>query len=68
MDIASTASANNTKIRPTANDRKILMSQAVAASLTKSYNLLYYRASGFLGLLNRVSDVDKRDALSRSSY
>ena len=37
MDIASTASAN-AKIRPTANDRKILMSQAVAASLTKSYN------------------------------
>ena len=62
MDIASTASAN-TKIRPTANDRKILMSQAIAASLTKSYNLLYYRATGFLSLLNRVSDVDKRDAL-----
>ena len=39
MDIASTASTN-AKIRPTANDRKILMSQAVAASLTKSYNIL----------------------------
>ncbi len=62
MDIASTASAS-IKIRPTPNDKKILMSQAVAASLTKSYNLIYYRASGFLGLLNKVSDPDKRNAL-----
>ena len=28
-----------------------------------SYNLIYYRASGFLGLLNKVSDVDKRNVL-----
>jgi len=62
MDIASTASAN-TKIRPTPNDRKISMSQAIAASLTKSYNLIYYRASGFLGLLNKAGDMDKRNAL-----
>ena len=62
MDIASTA-LPSTKIRPTANDKKILMSQAIAASLVKSYNLIYYRASGFLGLLNKVSDVDKRNAL-----
>ena len=39
------------------------MSQAIAASLVKSYNLIYYRASGFLGLLNKVSDADKRNAL-----
>ena len=62
IDIASTASAS-TKIRPTPNDKKILMSQAVAASMTKSYNLIYYRASGFLGLLNKVSDPDKRNTL-----
>ena len=62
MDIARTASAS-TKIRPTPNDKKISMSQAVAASMTKSYNLIYYRASGFLGLLNKVSDPDKRNAL-----
>ena len=62
MDIASTAAAS-TKIRPTPNDKKISMSQAVAASMTKSYNLIYYRASGFLGLLNKVSDPDKRNAL-----
>ena len=62
MDIASTASSS-TKIRPTPNDKKILMSQAVSASLAKSYNLIYYRGQGFLNLLNRVEDPDKRNAL-----
>jgi tetratricopeptide (TPR) repeat protein len=62
MDIASTA-AVSAKIRPTPNDKKILMSQAVAASLTKSYNLIYYRASGFLGLLNKARDAEQRNAL-----
>jgi|TARA_B100000497_G_C7667365_1_gene402434 tetratricopeptide (TPR) repeat protein len=62
MDIAGTASAK-LKIRPTPNDRKIFMSQAIAASLTKSYNLIYYRASGFLGLMNKAKSIEQRDAL-----
>jgi tetratricopeptide (TPR) repeat protein len=39
------------------------MSQAIAASLTKSYNLIYYRASGFLGLMNKAKSIEQRDAL-----
>ena len=48
MDIASTASAS-TKILPTPNDKRILISKDVAASITKSYNLNYYREYVFLG-------------------
>ena len=62
MDIASTAVAS-AKIRPTPNDKKILMSQAVSASLAKSYNLIYYRGQGFLALLNRAAGEEQRDAL-----
>jgi tetratricopeptide (TPR) repeat protein len=62
MDIASSA-PNNLKIRPTRNDKKILISQAINASVGKSYNLIYYKASGFLGLLNRASSADQRNAL-----
>ena len=62
MDIALTA-PSNLKIRPTRNDRKITMQQAVTASVTKSYNLIYYKASGFLALLNRASSAEQRDAL-----
>ena len=51
------------EIRPTRNDRKISMQQAVTASVTKSYNLIYYKASGFLALLNRASSAEQRDAL-----
>lgn len=62
MDIASTA-PSNLKIRPTRNDRKIPISQAITASLTKSYNLIYYKASGYLSLLNRAASLEQRDAL-----
>ena len=62
MDIARTA-PSNLKIRPTRNDRKISMEQAVTASITKSYNLIYYKASGFLALLNRAASAEQRDAL-----
>ncbi len=62
MDIASTAVAS-AKIRPTPNDKKILMSQAVSASLAKSYNLIYYRGQGFLALLNRAAGEEQRNAL-----
>ena len=62
MDIANTA-PSNLKIRPTRNDRKISMQQAVTASVTKSYNLIYYKASGYLALLNRASSAEQRDAL-----
>ncbi len=56
------------KIRPTRNDRRISIEQAITASITKSYNLIYYKASGFLAaLLNRASSAEQRDALSRSS-
>ena len=37
--------------------------QAITASITKSYNLIYYKASGFLALLNRASSAEQRDAL-----
>ena len=62
MDIANTA-PSNLKIRPTRNDKKISMQQAVTASVTKSYNLIYYKASGYLALLNRASSAEQRDAL-----
>ena len=62
MDIANTA-PSNLKIRPTRNDKKISINQAVTASVTKSYNLIYYKASGFLALLNRASSAEQRDAL-----
>ena len=39
------------------------MEQAVTASITKSYNLIYYKASGFLALLNRAASAEQRDAL-----
>ena len=62
MDIASSA-PKGTKIRPTRNDRKIPIVQAVTASTTKSYNLIYYKASNYLQLLNRASSLDQRNAL-----
>ena len=62
MDIARTA-PSNLKIRPTRNDRKITVEQAVTASVTKSYNLIYYKASGFLALLNRATSAEQRTAL-----
>ena len=62
MDIAKTA-PSNLKIRPTRNDRKVSIQQAVTASVTKSYNLIYYKASGFLALLNRATSAEQRDAL-----
>ena len=51
MNIALTADSK-LKIRPTANDRKIPIDQAVNASLAKSYNLIYYKATGYLKLLS----------------
>jgi tetratricopeptide (TPR) repeat protein len=62
MDIAKSA-PSNLKIRPTRNDRKISIQQAVTASVVKSYNLIYYKASGFLSLLNRSSSLEQRDIL-----
>jgi len=67
MDIASSA-PNNLKIRPTRNDKKILISQAINASVGKSYNLIYYKASGFLGLLNRATSARSKKCINRSSY
>ena len=62
MDIAKTA-PSGLKIRPTRNDKRISVEQAVTASLTKSYNLIYYKASGFLSLLNRATNLEQRNAL-----
>jgi tetratricopeptide (TPR) repeat protein len=62
MDIAATA-PSNLKIRPTRNDRKISINQAIVASRTKSYNLLYYKATGFLGLLNKATTEEQRISL-----
>ena len=62
MDIASTA-LPSTKIRPTANDKKILISQAITASLAKSYTLMFNKAYGYLGLLNKTLDNPERRAL-----
>ena len=62
MDIAATAQ-KSLKIRPTRNDKKIPIAQAITASVTKSYNLIYYKASGYLQLLNRASSPEQRDAL-----
>ncbi len=62
MDIASTAQ-KSLKIRPTRNDKRIPIDQAITASITKSYNLIYYKASGYLQLLNRASSVEQRNAL-----
>ena len=45
MDIASTAQ-KSLKIRPTRNDRKIPINQAITASITKSYNLIYSTDNG----------------------
>jgi len=62
MDIAST-SKESLRIRPSRNDRKIPIHQAITASLTKSYNLIYFKASGYLQLLNKASNIDQRNAL-----
>tara|TARA_Y100000287_G_C14225657_1_gene358848 strand:+ start:391 stop:1491 length:1101 start_codon:yes stop_codon:yes gene_type:complete len=62
MDIASEA-PQNLKIRPTRNDKRIAIKQAVAASLTKSYNLLYYKSAGYLALLNKAASKEQRDML-----
>lgn len=62
MDVARTA-PSNLKIRPTRNDKRIPINQAITASVTKSYNLIYYKASGFLALLNRATNEDQRNAL-----
>jgi tetratricopeptide (TPR) repeat protein len=62
MDIARTA-PSNLKIRPTRNDKRIPINQAITASVTKSYNLIYYKASGFLALLNRATNEEQRNAL-----
>ena len=62
MDIAQTA-PSGLKIRPTRNDKRIAIQQAITASVTKSYNLIYYKASGFLSLLNRATTAEQRDAL-----
>ena len=62
MDIARTAQSN-LKIRPTRNDKRIPIEQAITASVTKSYNLIYYKASGFLALLNRATNEEQRNAL-----
>jgi len=65
MDIASTA-LPSTKIRPTANDKKILMSQAIAASLAKSYTLMYNKGTGYLGLYNGASADRKATILNQA--
>ena len=62
MDIAQTA-PSGLKIRPTRNDKRVPIQQAITASVTKSYNLIYYKASGFLSLLNRAASAEQRDAL-----
>ena len=62
MDIAGTA-PKGFKIRPTRNDKKIPIAQAITASITKSYNLIYYKASNYLPLLNRASSIEQRNAL-----
>ena len=62
MDIAQTA-PSGLKIRPTRNDKRVPIQQAITASVTKSYNLIYYKASGFLSLLNRATSAEQRDAL-----
>ena len=51
MDIAQTA-PSGLKIRPTRNDKRVPIQQAITASVTKSYNLIYYKASGLLSLIH----------------
>jgi tetratricopeptide (TPR) repeat protein len=60
MNIALTADSK-LKIRPTANDRKIPIEQAVNASLAKSYNLIYYKATGYLKLLSAAQSEEQKN-------
>lgn len=65
LSIADTAN-DNLKIRPTRNDRKISIKQAVIASRAKSYQIIYNRAAAFNSLIkNAKSDELKQNYLNQ---
>ena len=60
LDLAGTA-PENLKIRPTRNDSRIPMQTAITASLTKSFNIIYFKAAGYIALINRTVDIEQQN-------
>ena len=57
--IAETAKSN-LKIRPTRNDKKVPIAQAIKASKGRSYVLIYNRAQGFLSLFSSAKSEEMK--------
>ena len=67
FNIAETA-PSNTKIRPTRNDRRVSMDQAIAASKGRSYVLIANRTQGFLSMYGSAkSDEMKQKYLEQGT-
>ncbi len=65
LTIADTAN-DKLKIRPTRNDKKIPIKQAIMASRAKSYQIIYNRAAAFNSLIkNAKSDALKQTYLEQ---
>ena len=60
MDLASTA-PEGLKIRPTRNDSRIPIQTAITASLARSFQLIYFRATGYISLINKTADVEQHN-------
>ncbi|MEC7779005.1 MAG: tetratricopeptide repeat protein [Candidatus Neomarinimicrobiota bacterium] len=61
LDLAGTA-PESLKIRPTRNDNRIPMQTAITASLTKSFNIIYFKAAGYISLINRTANIEQQNA------
>ena len=59
LDLAGTA-PENLKIRPTRNDTRIPMQTAITRSLTKSFQIIYYKATGYISIINKTADVEQQ--------
>ncbi len=59
MDLASTA-PEKVKIRPTRNDNKIPIQTAITASLARSFQLIYFKATGYISIINQTVDVEQQ--------
>jgi tetratricopeptide (TPR) repeat protein len=59
-NIASQA-PSNFKIRPTSNDRKIVISKAIDASRAKAYQIIYNKTVGFLSVINQAKSEEQKN-------
>ena len=60
MDIAGGA-PESVKIRPTRNDNRIPIQTAITASLARSFKLIYFKATGYIALINKTVDVEQQN-------